>query len=110
MNFLIDAQLPPALAHLITSLGHRAIHVEEARLHLAEDAAIWSFAVTEQYVIVTKDEDFKNRLLLSQGLKTPVVWIRIGNCSNAALAQWFQPLFPQVLDHLQRGELLVELY
>ena len=30
MNFLIDAQLPPALAQLITSLGHNAVHVEEA--------------------------------------------------------------------------------
>jgi hypothetical protein len=30
MNFLVDAQLPPALARLITSLGHNAVHVEEA--------------------------------------------------------------------------------
>jgi predicted nuclease of predicted toxin-antitoxin system len=37
MNFLIDAQLPPALARLITSLGHHAIHVDEAVLLLATD-------------------------------------------------------------------------
>ena len=35
MNFLIDAQLPPALARLITALGHNAIHVEDAELLLA---------------------------------------------------------------------------
>lgn len=35
MNFLIDAQLPPVLARLITALGHNAIHVEEAELLLA---------------------------------------------------------------------------
>jgi predicted nuclease of predicted toxin-antitoxin system len=41
MNFVIDAQLPPALARLITSLGHHAVHVEDATLLLANDAAIW---------------------------------------------------------------------
>jgi predicted nuclease of predicted toxin-antitoxin system len=45
MNFLIDAQLPPALARLITALGHNAIHVEEAELLLANDVAIWNYAL-----------------------------------------------------------------
>lgn len=87
MNFLVDAQLPPALARLIASLGHKALHVEDARLLLASDQAIWDYAVTNQHAIITKDEDFKNRLLLTTTYKTPVVWIRIGNCPNAALAQ-----------------------
>jgi predicted nuclease of predicted toxin-antitoxin system len=110
MKFLIDAQLPPALTHVITSFGHRAIHVEAVQLLIAHDAAIWAYAVDQQHVIVTKDEDFKNMLLLATDRKTPVVWVRIGNCSNAALTQWFQPLFPQVLEHLQQGEYLIELY
>ncbi|MEC4888499.1 MAG: DUF5615 family PIN-like protein [Nitrospira sp.] len=110
MNFLIDAQLPPALARLITSCGHHAVHVEDAQLLLANDTAIWDYAVSHQYVIITKDEDFKNILLLATKRTTPVVWIRIGNCSNTALTQWFQPLFPQVLEHLQHGERFVELY
>jgi len=59
---------------------------------------------------ITKDEDFKNILLLTSAPTTPVVWIRIGNCSNAALMQWFQPLFPQVLAYLVQGETLIELY
>lgn len=110
MNFLIDAQLPPALARLITSLGHHAVHVEEATLLLATDEAIWAYALQHQHIIITKDEDFKNVLLLSVTSRTPVVWVRIGNCSNTALTRWFQPLFPQILEHLQRGEYLIELY
>ena len=110
MNFLIDAQLPPALVRLITSFGRQAVHVQDAQLLLANDLAIWAYAVSHQYVIVTKDEDFKNILLLAAEQKTPVVWARSGNCSNAALTQWFQPLFPQILEHLQRGEFLIELY
>ena len=110
MNFLIDAQLPPALARLITSLGHKAVHDEEATMLLATDEAIWNYAIKHQHIIITKDEDFKNMLLLTATSRTPVVWVRIGNCSTAALTRWFQPLFPQVLGYLQQGEYLIELY
>lgn len=84
MKFLIDAQLPQALVHLITSLGHHAVHVEEATLLLATDEAIWNYALTHQHIIITKDEDFKNMLPLTATNRTPVVWMRIGNCANAA--------------------------
>ena len=110
MNFLIDAQLPPALARLITPLGHLAVHVEEAKLLLATDEAIWDYALKHQHIIITKDEDFKNILLLTATRRTPIVWVRIGNCSNAELTRWFQPLFPQVLGYIQQGEYLIELY
>ena len=110
MKFLIDAPLPPALARLVISLGHEAVHVEEVGILLLTDQAIWNYAVANAQIIITKDEDFKNLLLLASSQKTPVIWVRIGNCSNAALAQWFQPLFPQVLAHLERGEQLIELY
>lgn len=110
MNFLIDAQLPPALVRLITSFGHKAVHVEEVGILLSTDQAIWNYAVANAQTIITKDEDFKNMLLLASTDKTPVVWVRIGNCSNAALAEWFRPLFPQVLAHLEAGECLIELY
>lgn len=110
MKFLIDAQLPPALARLITSLGHHAQHVEDIGALLSTDEAIWTYAVTHAQSIITKDEDFKNLLLLASTQKTPVVWVRLGNCSNAALTSWFQPLFPQILSHLEQGEYLIELY
>jgi predicted nuclease of predicted toxin-antitoxin system len=66
--------------------------------------------VANAQAIITKDEDFKNILLLTSAQTTPVVWVRIGNCSNAALVQWFQPLIHQLLTHLQHGEKLIELY
>lgn len=110
MNFLIDAQLPPALSRLIISFGQRAVHVEELGILLSTDQAIWNYAVTNAQTIITKDEDFKNLLLLTSTQKTPVVWVRIGNCSNAALTAWFQPLFPQILTQLEHGELLIELF
>lgn len=65
MKFLIDAQLPPALAHLINSLGHKAVHVEDAGILRSTDQEIWAYAVADTQAIITKDEDFKNLLLLA---------------------------------------------
>jgi predicted nuclease of predicted toxin-antitoxin system len=38
-----------------------------------------------------------------------LVWIRKGNCSNRALMNWLEPLWPDVLRRLEQGEQLIEL-
>lgn len=57
MKFLVDAQLPPALAHWLREAGHEAAHVEDAGLRESDDRLIWSHAQQTATVIVTKDED-----------------------------------------------------
>ena len=108
MNFLVDAQLPPGLARWISSHGHDATHVFDIGLRAADDPVIWEHARAENAVIISKDEDFVDRWLLSE---TPValIWIRKGNCSNQALMTWFEPLWPETLKRLERGEQLIEL-
>jgi predicted nuclease of predicted toxin-antitoxin system len=44
MKFLVDAQLPPALAHWLRERGHAAEHVEDVGLSSAEDVDIWNRA------------------------------------------------------------------
>lgn len=61
MKFIIDAQLPPALARWIESSGHTAEHVFDIGFNAATDPIIWQRALAEQLVIVSKDEDFLNR-------------------------------------------------
>lgn len=58
MTFLVDAQLPPALARWLCQQGHTAAHVEDVGLREAEDIAIWNHALSSGVIIVTKDEDF----------------------------------------------------
>jgi predicted nuclease of predicted toxin-antitoxin system len=58
MRFLIDAQLPPALARWLVSVGHEAEHVADRGMQAASDAVIWDLALREHAAIVTKDEDF----------------------------------------------------
>ena len=108
MNFLIDAQLPPALARWVASQGHQATHVFDIGLEAANDAVIWARARNENIVIVSKDEDFVDQWLLSAE-PIQLLWVRRGNCSNQALLAWLQPLWADAVKRLEQGEKLIEL-
>ncbi|MSU59909.1 MAG: hypothetical protein EXS35_17370 [Pedosphaera sp.] len=108
MNFLVDAQLPPALARWIASQGHQATHVFDFGLQTADDPVIWERARNDRAVIISKDEDFVDRWLLSDR-PVPLVWIRKGNCSNRMLMAWLEPLWQETLKRLEQGEQLIEL-
>ena len=57
MRFLVDAQLPPALARSLDAHGHSAEHVADVGLLSADDRDIWVYASGVGAAIVTKDED-----------------------------------------------------
>lgn len=108
MIFLIDAQLPPALAGWLTQQGHTAQHVDELGLRNADDIAIWNHASGSGAIVVTKDEDFAERT--ARTTTGPViVWLRIGNATNRALMQWLSPRWEEVVDHLNTGDRLIEV-
>jgi predicted nuclease of predicted toxin-antitoxin system len=65
MRFLVDAQLPPALARWLTAAGHEAEHVADRDMQAASGTATWDLALREQTVIITKDEDFVQRHALA---------------------------------------------
>ncbi len=44
MRFLVDAQLPPALARWLVAQGHEASHVLDHDMLEATDTAIWAQA------------------------------------------------------------------
>lgn len=108
MRFLIDAQLPPTLARWLCDAGHAAKHVEDVNLREAEDSPIWRYALENQTILITKDEDFAERA--RQGGNAPVIaWLRIGNASNRALRQWFLPQLPQILEWIEQGVRVLEI-
>lgn len=108
MRFLVDAQLPPALARWLVAQGHEAEHVADQGLRTADDRTIWRLATRWNAVLVTKDGDFAVMSTLeSQG---PVVlWVRRGNTRRQELIRWFGAILPAALGALEAGERLVEL-
>lgn len=108
MKFLVDAQLPPALAHWLREAGHEAQAVRDIGLRDASDTIIWQHARATRAIIVTKDEDFARRV--QQTSSDPVIlWLRIGNTTNRALRSWLLPQLPQITALIQQGVRVVEV-
>ncbi len=108
MRFLVDAQLPPALARWLASRGHIAEHVGDRGMQAASDAVIWDYALQVSAAIITKDDDFcKLKLLHPPG--PTVIWIRLPNTRRRDLLAWFDKALPEILVGLARGETLLEI-
>ena len=84
MRFVVDAQLPPALARRLEALGHTAEHVADRGMAAASDKAIRDYAASVGAAIVTKDEDFAIRRVLTEG--PAVVWLRLENAGGGCPA------------------------
>lgn len=108
MIFLVDAQLPLALARWLTLQGHTAQHVDDIGLREAEDVEIWNQALSMGAIIITKDEDFAERT--ARTTSGPVIlWLRVGNATNRALMQWLIPRWAQITTLLDAGNRLIEV-
>lgn len=108
MRFLVDAQLPPALARFLAERGHIAEHVNDIGTGDAADRELWRYALANSAAIVTKDEDFALMLGLPGDAPT-IVWVRVGNTRTAALLAWFGPLLDQIVELAEGGQKLIEL-
>ena len=108
MKFLVDQQLPPALAAFLAGAGHQAQHVREIGLKEAEDAAIWSHALAHEMVMVSKDEDFYFLALLP-GSTGRLVWVKIGNCRKQVLLDKFRTQIVAIIAALDAGSRIVEI-
>lgn len=106
MKFLIDAQLPPALCGWLQARGHEADHVSDIGLGAASDVAIADRAISEQAMLISKDEDF---LILRLPDRFGLLWLRCGNTTNRALTAWLEARWDRVEALLAGGEQLIEL-
>ena len=79
MKFLVDNQLPAALARFLTSRGVDCLHVADVSLADASDAGIWEYASRNDCVVISKDEDFLY-MANAPSTKARLIWIRSGNC------------------------------
>jgi predicted nuclease of predicted toxin-antitoxin system len=108
VNFLVDNQLPPALARFIQDeLKCSAIHVVDVGMRDASDAEVWSYASQTQSILISKDEDFANMVLQVPTAK--LIWVRVGNCRKTFLLDLFRQMWPRILQRLDGGDRVIEL-
>lgn len=108
MLFLVDTNLPKALAAWIAARGHKAEHVLDLGLAQAKDSDLWRRASETDAVIVSKDEDFAD--LARQPQTGPcVLWLRTGNGTTRDVLRLLEPLWPAIELRLTAGERLIEV-
>ena len=79
MKLLFDQNLSPRLPRILTDIYPESAHVRAIGMRDATDTAIWEYAKTNDFVIVSKDSDFQARSLL-YGSPPKFIWLRVGNC------------------------------
>jgi predicted nuclease of predicted toxin-antitoxin system len=108
VNFLVDNQLPPALARFIESeLKAAAIHVADVGLRDASDADVWRYASAKGLILISKDEDFANMIINRP--TTKLIWVRVGNCRRLFLLDLFLRMWPRIFERLESGDSLIEI-
>ncbi len=95
-RLLFDENLAPVLVRRLADVFPGAAHVRDLELERESDEAIWQRAGAEGLVIVTKDDDFRQRSFL-YGPPPQVIWLRLGNCSTADVERVLRARRPDVL-------------
>jgi predicted nuclease of predicted toxin-antitoxin system len=97
MKFVVDAQLPRALALRLADMGFSATHtLDLPQGNRSTDRSIAACADAENAVVITKDADFVNSHLVSN---TPrrLLLVSTGNISNPALLSLFDNHLPAMV-------------
>jgi predicted nuclease of predicted toxin-antitoxin system len=84
MKLLFDEHLSRRLVARLVDIYPSASHVVFHGLEHADDMAIWNFATSQDYTIVTKDADF-NDIATLRGAPPRIIWLQIGNCTTATI-------------------------
>ena len=85
MKFLVDAQLPQRLSQALNNKGHDSVHtLDLPRKNKTRDSDINTISLKEQRVVVSKDADFIESLLISEK-PYKLLYIATGNISNKEL-------------------------
>lgn len=89
MKLLFDQNLSPKLVGQLSDLFPGSDHVHNIGLDRSDDDSIWEFALANNLVIVSKDEDY-NLLAVLRGSPPKVIWLTTGNCTTAHVEMLFR--------------------
>lgn len=108
MKFLVDAQLPQRFCEWLQQAGHDARHT----IHLpggnrTTDQALVDIADREGRVVITKDSDFVQSLLIT-GRPQRLLLVSTGNMSNKELERLVRAALPDICQALEQSR-FVEL-
>ena len=106
MKLLLDMNLPPQLADILTYKGLTSVHWYTIGAPDAADSEIISYAKNNDYIVLTHDLDFSTILSVTHGQKPSVVQIRVYAHNAEQLADMIFVAVMQHVDEIKQGAIL----
>lgn len=85
MKLLFDENLSHRLVDLLADVFPHSTHPRRIGRRGASDLELWEYACQHGFIIVSKDNDFRQRAFL-HGSPPKVIWLSIGNAGTPAIA------------------------
>nr|WP_309757331.1 DUF5615 family PIN-like protein [Flavobacterium sp.] len=96
MKFLCDVHISIKLAKHINNQGFECIHINTILdKWFTIDSAIAKFSDLNDFILITKDFDFKNSFLVQKSPKK-LIKINLGNISNTQLIEVFNYFISEI--------------
>ena len=96
MKLLFDENLSPRLIELLAGDFPGSTHVEHLGMRGATDVEILAYARVHDYVIVSKDNDFRQYAFL-YGPPPKILWLAVGNAGTSAIARLVSSRIAEIL-------------
>ncbi|MEE9396208.1 MAG: DUF5615 family PIN-like protein [Methylococcales bacterium] len=74
----MDENISSKLVKFFTKYFPESSHIDFLQMQGTTDTSIWEYALAENYIIVSKDNDFRQRSFLF-GSPPKVIWLSVGN-------------------------------
>lgn len=104
MKFLVDVNASGVLSTLLVELGHKVACVKDVNPRMGDDEII-AWAVREERVIVTTDNDFEQMIWLQQ--KNHCGVLRLENLPRAERKQLLQEVLINHNQDLELGAVVI---
>ena len=86
MKLLFDENVSVKLVANLAAEYPGSTHALQVGLAAASDDAVWSYAKSQGFAIVSKDADFCQRSFLL-GFPPKVIWLAVGNADTGVIAK-----------------------
>ena len=101
MKFLLDAQLPKKLSLFLVYRGHDDLHtLDLPHKNRSKDSELNTFSVEDKRVLISKDMDFVESLLISDK-PYKLLYVNTGNIHNKELQEIFASNLEKLVEALE---------
>ena len=106
MKFLLDAHLPKKLSLFLSWKGYDSLHtLDLPNKNATKDSEINQISIDEKRVVISKDLDFIESLLISNK-PYKLIYITTGNITNKKLLEIFSQNIEKIVEYSTNNRLI----